>query len=283
MKTTTIKDGKRIRETADRFADDLQQELSARWEAWQLDLSKKELHEVVGALLARQVTLAIEFSHAPACWNYHVGPLFLRAMADVYITLAWILADPTQSLERTRKFIYFGLGQEKLQLEHRRAEIEREGRTPRPEETLGMEAAEGWINSQRYSFLTEVNVGSWSGLTIREMANQAGCLDFYNYVYQPWSGVVHSQWQHVGRYNVELCGNPLHLNHLTPSTPRFYADLHLLHLAGKYAQKAFRLFDEKTGVKVDVTSAFARLDAGLEQLGREAGATRPTGAPTSGE
>jgi hypothetical protein len=204
-------------------------------------------------------------------------------MADVYITLAWIFADSKQSLERARKFIYFGLGQEKLQLEHRRAEIEHEGREPRPEEKLGMEAAEAWINAQRYSFLTEVNVGSWSGLTVREMANQAGCLDFYNYVYQPWSGVAHSQWQHVGRYNVEQCGNPLHLNHLTPAVPKFHSDLHLLHLAGKYAEKAFRLFDEKTGVKVDTPSAFTRLDDGLEQLGREAEAAASAGGPASDE
>lgn len=204
MKTTIIKDGKQVRAIADRFAEDLQAELSARWEAWKPDLSKKELHEVVGALLARQVTLAVEFAQVPACWNYHVGPLFLRAMADVYISLAWILEDPSQSHERAQKYIYFGLGQEKLQLEHRRAEIEEEGRQPSGEECQGLEAAEGWINAQRYAFLTEVNVGNWSGRTVREMAKEAHCLDFYNYVYQPWSGVAHSMWQHIGRYNVAV-------------------------------------------------------------------------------
>lgn len=287
MKTTIIKDGKQVRAIADRFAEDLQAELSARWEAWKLDLSKKELHEVVGALLARQVTLAVEFAQVPACWNYHVGPLFLRAMADVYISLAWILEDPSQSHERAQKYIYFGLGQEKLQLEHRRAEIEEEGRQPSGEECQGLEAAEGWINAQRYAFLTEVNVGNWSGRTVREMAKEAHCLDFYNYVYQPWSGVAHSMWQHIGRYNVEQCANPLHLHHLAPAVPRFYSDLHLLHLAGKYAEKAFRLFDSKTGVKVDVDSAFTRLDDDLGQLGREADSADSTnseeGAGPSGD
>lgn len=269
MKTTMISDGKQVRETADRFAEELQLELDARWEAWQIDLSRKELHEVVGALLARQVTLAVEFAQSPACWNYHVGPLFLRAMADVYITLAWIFNEPKESLERAQKFIYFGLGQEKLQLEHRRAEIEREGREPSAEEKLGIDAMEAWIDGQRYSFLTEVNVGSWSGLTIRKMAEEAGCIDFYNYVYQPWSGVAHSQWHHIGRYNVEPCTNPLHLNHLAPSVPRLYSDLHMLFLAGKYAEKALRLLDAKAGLKVEVTSAFANLNDALDQLGQE--------------
>ncbi len=268
MKPKKINDGEKVRALADRFADDLRLELSARWESWKLDLSRKELHEVVGALLARQVTIAVEFAEAPACWNYHVGPLFLRAMADVYISLAWIFADSSESLERAQKFIYFGLGQEKLQLEHRRAEIEKEGREPTPEEQQFLEAGEAWIDAQRYSFLTEVNVGSWSGLSARKMAQEAGCIDFYNYVYQPWSGVAHSQWQHVGRYNVEQCGNPLHLNHLTPAAPRFYSELHLLQLAGKYVDKAFRLFDEKAGVGVDVDSAFERLCDGLDELGQ---------------
>jgi hypothetical protein len=33
------------------------------------------------------------------------------------------------------------------------------------------------------------------------MAEQAGLLDFYNYVYTPFSQCAHSTWYHVGRYN----------------------------------------------------------------------------------
>ncbi len=37
-------------------------ELSERWEKWQLDLANREMHEVIGALLARQVTLSYSTS-----------------------------------------------------------------------------------------------------------------------------------------------------------------------------------------------------------------------------
>ena len=268
MKTTTIKYGKKVRDLADQFAESLLIELSARWTSWKIDLSKKELHEVIGALLARQVTLAVEFARAPACWNQHVGPLFLRAMADVYISIAWILANPTKRLERAQMFIFFGLGQEKLQLEHRRAEIERDNRSPTDEERETLENIEAWINMQRYSFLTEVNVGSWSGITTRAMAEEAGCIDFYNYVYQLWSGATHSQWQHIGRFNVQQCGNPLHLNHLAPAAQSQYCQLHVLLLAAKYADRALQVFDSKIGLKVDVPSAFAELSQSLESLAR---------------
>src|SRR6266436_5291154 len=103
------------------FTGRAREELADRLKKWPLDLAKRELHEVVGALLARQVTLASQLAACPPIWNGHIAPLVLRAMADAYITLAWILKEP---LDRCRKFIHYGLGQEKLQLEHRRAEME---------------------------------------------------------------------------------------------------------------------------------------------------------------
>jgi Family of unknown function (DUF5677) len=180
-----------------RFVDCAREELKQRWSSWQVDLTRNEVHEVIGAIVARQVTLATQIAQSPSIWNGHIAPLVLRAMADVYITIAWILKDPD---DRARKFILYGLGQEKLQLEHRKAQIA--GREPTLEEQLMIEASEAWINSQRFTFLTEVSLGSWSGLSTRDMAEQAGCLDFYNYVYVPFSPCSHSMWHHISRYNL---------------------------------------------------------------------------------
>ena len=47
-------------------------------------------------------------------------------MTDCYITAAWICKD---RIDRAQKFILFGLGQEKLQIERRKAVLE----TVRPE------------------------------------------------------------------------------------------------------------------------------------------------------
>src|SRR2546423_11640354 len=87
----------------------LEVELSERWKGWSLDLSCREMYEVIGALLARQLTLAVEFAMSPSIWNMHIAPLILRSMADNYINLAWIFQEP---LDRSRKFIIYGLGQE---------------------------------------------------------------------------------------------------------------------------------------------------------------------------
>ncbi len=236
-------------------------ELKERWEKWIIDLAENEVHEVVGALLARQVTLARQMAESPQIWNDHTASIILRAMADVYISLAWILKEP---LDRSRKFILYGLGQAKLELEHQKAQIG--DREPTPEEKMLIEAREVWINSQRFTFLTEVNVGSWSGISTRQMAEEADCIDFYNFVYNPFSACSHSMWHHLARYNLKQCANPLHQYHQVPEDSELSIDLNSIHLAAKCLQKTFSAFDDKFSIQVDVPSAFEHLCDGLDKL-----------------
>jgi len=111
-------------------------------------LRERDVHEVVWALLARQVTLASQLAECPQIWTGHIAPLVLRSMADVYVNLAWVLKDPP---DRCKKFIHYGLGQEKLQLEHRTAEMETRG--PSEVERQYCDAVEAWINGQRVDIL----------------------------------------------------------------------------------------------------------------------------------
>jgi len=121
-----------------------------RWKKWEIEIYDSETYEAIGGLLSRQVTLSISLASAPQIWNGHIAPLILRAMTDVHITLAWILLDPK---ERAKKYILYGLGQEKLYIEHLKSEaVEEDNRI-----NLMIEVRESWLNSQRADFLTEVN------------------------------------------------------------------------------------------------------------------------------
>jgi Family of unknown function (DUF5677) len=243
----------------ERFVARAHEELEDRLAHWPTDLARQQVHEVVGALLARQVTLASELASSPGIWDAHVAPLLLRAMADAYITLAWIMKEP---VDRSRMFILYGLGQAKLQLEHRKAELA--SRVSEPGEQEFIKALEEWINRQRFTFLTDVNLGSWSGISTRQMAEQAGCLDFYNYVYTPFSGCAHSTWQHVAIHNLTECQNPLHRFHSVPAVPELSPDPHYLYLGAKYLQKTFVAFD----LAFAITSALkSSLDVLCEDLG----------------
>jgi hypothetical protein len=251
----------RLDELIKAFTVRAREELGHRLGKWPTDLSRQAFHEVVGGLLARQVTLACDIVSCPEIWNGDIAPVILRAMADVHITVAWLLKDP---LDRCNKFIHYGLGQAKLHLEHRRADIGT--REPFDGELEQCEALEAWINSQRATFLTEVNLGSWSGMSTRAMAEEAGCLDFYNYVYTPFSACAHSMWQHVARYDLEECRNPLHRFHRIPAIQKGILDPCYPYLAGKYLNKTFLTFDDAIGISSDLQSAFDVLSQQLDQF-----------------
>jgi Family of unknown function (DUF5677) len=242
----------------------LRAELAERWKNWTVDLTQNEVFEVIGGLLARQVTLATQLAGSPDIWNAHAAPLILRSMIDVYINLAWIFLDP---LDRSRKFILHGLGQEKLDIEHRKKLIVDAGRQTDDDPVIRHK--EEWLASQRFAFLTEVNVGAWSGIDTRKMAEEAGCLDFYRYAYTSLSAGTHSMWHHISRWNLTPCRNPLHRYHSVPDDPILNPDFEYLYLAAQYAAKTFDLFDEKSGVKVDIQSAFNLLHESVAAFGRD--------------
>ena len=232
---------KSLQEIISTYVEMAEEELNTRWKNWCLDLSKQEMFEVLGGLMARQVALATELVMSPNIWNEHIAPIILRSMVDNLINFAWIFEDP---LDRSRKYILYGLGQEKLQLEHLKNQIKANGEDP--ENFPQVEAKENWINAQRYTFLTEVTIGSWSGIDVRKMAEEANCLEIYNYTYQPLSSATHNVWNYVGKFNLKICQNPLHKYHFIPYIPYLKPNLDLLFEASGLVERTFALFDEKT-------------------------------------
>ena len=219
------------------------EDFDVRWEQLEIDLYRIETFEVIGGLLSRQATLLIEMAEAPSIWNGNIAPLILRSMTDLHITLAWILNSPD---ERAKKYILYGLGQEKLLIEHYKVEIEE---NDDPDLKKMIELKEDWLGTQRREFMTEVNVGNWAQLDTRKMAQEAGCESLYKFAYTPFSMVSHNMWNHISWYNMTPCQNPLHKYHNKPAILDVPIDLDYLYRATKYYDKTLRYFDEKMSIK----------------------------------
>lgn len=143
----------------------------SRWSKVDLEIYEKHVHEATGGLLSRQAVLAIELAKAPSIWNGHTAPLILRCMTDAYITFAWILDDLNA---RSEQYIHYGLGQEKLFVEYLEEGLVEDPDSYDAEAMQKMiEDRKAWLNSQLAEW-TEVNVGSWSGLSTRKMAKEIG-------------------------------------------------------------------------------------------------------------
>jgi len=214
------------------------------------DLQKKHIYECLWGLLARQATLSIELAKAPTTWNGHVAPLFLRCMIDAYITMAWIFESP---VDRSEKYIKYGLGQEKLYLEHMEQALQEET-DPSDAEIINnmIKSRKQWLNIQLAEWATEINLGSWSGHSAREMANEIKRESLYHHAYAPFSGPVHNMWQHVGIYNVKQCENPMHKFHLVPAIKESPIHPDFMYRSSKYISQSFELFDTKLGIKCEI-------------------------------
>jgi len=248
------------------FTHFVHDDFRARESAWKLDLGRPEERQVILALLARQATLAIEIVSNPGIWNSNTAPIILRAMADVHITLVWLQQNPE---ERVPLYVQDGLGAIKLEIAHRKEELEKGGVKGEEQQKPYLEHLENWLESQQLEFLTEVNLGNWSGKNTRVMAQEAGCIDFYNYVFQPFSAAVHSYWSHVGRINVEYCQNPAHNYHLLPVVPSFEPDTHWCRMAGKYFSKTLRSLDEFIGMSELPVRSYGVIHDALAELDSE--------------
>jgi hypothetical protein len=233
-------------------------ELADRLRGWPQNFANIQAHHVIGGLLARQATLTKEFCKSPYIWNPNSAPIILRSMADLYINLSWIIISPK---ERSLKFINYGLGQAKLHLEHRRAALVDGDESAGSKEAL--DAWENWISNQRLIFLQNVDLGNWSGISVRQMAIEAECTDFYNFVYSPFSACTHSMWNHIAIHDLQSCRNPLHRYHYVPVSLESDIDLHYLFLAIKYWNKTLLKFDLEMGLEFEVETSAHIFDSWL--------------------
>jgi len=230
-----------------RYCENVEKGFKERCDMVEVDLYDTAPNEVAGALIARQATLSTTLARSPGNWTGHVAPLFLRAMVDAHISLAWVLNDPAT---RARQFILYGLGQEKLFIEHLKTELDERNGEDKQLASL-IEAREDWLNSQRRDIMTEVNVGAWSGHNTREMAEQSGCESLYKYAYLPFSGAAHSMWQHIGVYNVQPCTNPLHKYHKVPAIISTAIDPDYVYRSSKYVTRSYKTYDAAFGLQCE--------------------------------
>jgi hypothetical protein len=192
------------------YAGELLGELEERWREVNPDLAEPTRAEVLSGLLARQARFSSAVVRDPHLWSLDIGRIVLRCMVDTYITLRWLAEKG--STDDFESFVEHGLGQEKLLLEHLKAQVPSEVAS---EVQSQMDHMEQWINSQLYTFLLPVNIGAWK--SIRQMAGELGALDIYNLSFAPHSADIHGTWNALARLNLRLCVNPLHGFHRAPT------------------------------------------------------------------
>lgn len=203
-----------------------------------------ETSSVLNGLLGRQASLTIKLAQSPTNWDGHIAPLVLRSMIDCHISFEWILRQPK---ERAQEYIGYALGQAKLSLSHLEEQL---AESPDDEHlVLLADFKKKWISYHKMMDFVEVNLGSWSGSSVRAMAREIGDEDFYRYSFTPFSACVHNTWEHIHPYNTAPCQNPLHKYHHIPAMFEAPLDPDYLYRSAKYASMSFMAYDKATGIE----------------------------------
>jgi hypothetical protein len=218
------------------------------WSKIEIEYDKLDAYSVIGGLLSRQVILSLEMARSPNTLNGHSAPLFLRAMADLFITLSWIMLNLE---ERAKLYILHGLGDTKLLVEHYKNQLENDPENTNEDIKKLIELKNAWINAQRNEFFVEVNLGHWAQLDTRKMSQEAECEDLYKFSYKPFSQSAHNMWPHISVYNCRPCHSALHKNHLIPELFEAPLDLDYLYRSCSYVHKVYNLFIEKFGLELN--------------------------------
>jgi len=227
----------------DDYGDYLTRSFNDLWNKVSPEPTALEAYSVIGALLSRQVTLSSQLARSPAVWNGHSAPLFLRAQVDLHITVAWILCD---LVDRAKKYVLNGLGEEKLIIEQFKNAIEENPNEPNREMMEKMiEMKSEWVSSQRNEWMVEVNLGHWAQLNTHSLSKEADCEKLYKFAYKPFSQAAHSMWPHVSVYNSKHCKNPLHRYHLIPDLFDAPMDVDYLYRSCKYVHRTYESFVER--------------------------------------
>lgn len=211
------------------------------------DIYNDKVYQAVGSLFARQSSLTSELAINPGIWTIIIAPLILRAMIEVEINIKWIMQDP---IKRSDDFVLYGLGQEKLLIEvfdlmNKSTDVDYEDR---------IENMRNWLEYQKAAWAIDVNVGSWSNKSIRDLAKEVGMEDIYKTSFNLFSFACHSTWNYVGKYNITGCKNPLHKYHLIPELTVDEPNYDVLKQALIQLSSTTECFDKFYSLKPEIES-----------------------------
>lgn len=236
-----------------------------------LDTFSPEEDEVKLGLASRAFRLLQHFLLTPQLWTNEMAPHLIRSLVDERIVVAWLLKKADPALFRAYKA--YGAGKRKLYKLKLEELMDAEGQDG-DERTNVRELhrrLEPEVNQDTMEEFLAIDLGgSFSGKNVRQMAREADLADLYSLSYQPMSTESHGEWGSLIMFDLDHCGNPLHLYHRLGA---FNVDVPS-YLHSGWARSALNLAEEIiaevfSSLGLDAASAFDRfhesVNAALER------------------
>lgn len=144
--------------------------------------------------------------------------LLLRSVVEAHINLRYLKVKDDHTV--WLQFRNYGNAQAKLAL------LKYLDYRKKPE-YVNIEQLFAFANQDLWLEFQEIELGSWSKKSLREIATEAKLKDVYDQHYQILSVTAHAHWTGIREPNFTVCLNPLHRLHLIPAAPRPYPVSHV--------------------------------------------------------
>lgn len=215
---TGARAGSTLTEVVEQFADGVRT-IRERFNETALkvdpDLYAPDRYEVLTGITARAVRLVEGAVGSPRLWTDEYGAGVLRSLIEAKILVKWL--DNKDDPQLYTRFKDFGRGRLKLLMLHTREYADALDEVP---DHLAEYLAhlEEEVNADTWEEFQDIDVGgTFSGVSARDMAIEAGLKEDYDFVFAPTSGTAHGDWVSLDRYALTKCLNPLHLWHRIPN------------------------------------------------------------------
>ena len=216
-----------------------------------LDLHRPARSEVIVGLATRAIRAIGVHIRAPHLWTTEHGANAMRLLFETRVTLRWLMTEGGD--EAFEQYQSYGRGKRKLHKSHIEAVADDLGDAAPDELLSALEMYEAKTGGEWSEEFQVVSLEStFSGKSLREMADDIGEIDDYNHIFQVASGVTHGEWWAIEDYALQRCINPLHRFHYVPNF-----DLHEPHFEPRFPELLLGHLEEVLNLAVDGLDAAA--------------------------
>jgi len=223
---------------------------------WPNDLSEPVVRRVLTTLLARQTYFAMTFATNGGMWNRHTAALMLRPMLETHLKICWVLQKPLVRCHGIARADLIGALDKLTNLTEAASKVAQSDE---------MNLMAGNLSEMLRKELSLFDADQKAIMVeSREMANKVGGepLALYRRYHIRFSASVHSNWNHIARFNLNRDPNPLHRFQLVAMFPNVELNFEHALAAAVFADETLCLFR-----KSDSSTSLNKLFEDLEKIG----------------
>jgi len=172
------------------------------------DPGSDEPNAVLLGLASRMFRLLSDFLDRPSAWSPSTAARHLRPLVETRIVSAWLAKRDEPALFAAYR--EHGVGRLKLLRDHIKADF---GDDLDDATTELLESLDQRVNLEVDEWFQPVNVGSFTTVTVRQMAIECDLKRLYDLSFVPLSAENHGEWPSVRENDTVLCTEDLHGGH----------------------------------------------------------------------